>query len=195
MKKDIFKTLNDYTSGFHRTATQEDCAIYDAEIERIKARILADVEHSPEIIAEEFAKFWVIEYRKLFSGKFSVFETTPEYKAVDNIYMTLLDSKPLKSLPLRCNAEQNASKIDKAKTTAADILRHWRERDYIVHEYIAASGKKCYRTVVGNEITYQEYCKLYGLDMRWVCDFHYTAKGDGYELDYVERDMILAIDN
>lgn len=112
MKKDIFKTLNDYSSGFHRTATQEDCAIYDAEIERIKARILADVDHSPEIIAEEFAKFCVIEYRKMFSGEFFIFNTTPEYKAVDNIYMALLDSKPLKSLPLRCNAEQNASKID-----------------------------------------------------------------------------------
>lgn len=84
---------------------------------------------------------------------------------------------------------------DEQPTKAEDILEHWRERDYIVHEYTAVSGKKCYRTVVGNEITYQKYCKLYGLDMQWVGDFHYTAKGDGYELDYVERDMILAIDN
>lgn len=109
MKKDIFKTLKDYSAGYHRTATPEENKIYDAEVERIKTRILADVEHSPEIIAEEFGKFWVIEYRKLFSDMFSVFNTTPEYKAVDNVYMALLDSKPLKSITVtQCNVDKGA---------------------------------------------------------------------------------------
>lgn len=107
MKKDIFKTLKDYSAGYHRVSTPEENKIYDAEVERIKTRILADVEHSPEIIAEEFGKFWVIEYRKLFSDMFSVFNTTPEYKAVDNVYMSLLDSKPLKSITVtQCNADK-----------------------------------------------------------------------------------------
>jgi hypothetical protein len=111
MKKDIFKTLKDYSAGYHRTATPEENKIYDAEVERVKTRILADVEHSPEIIAEEFSKFWATEYRRLFSGVCSTFATTfattPEYKAVDNIYMALFDSKPLKSITVtQCNVDK-----------------------------------------------------------------------------------------
>ena len=109
MKKDIFKTLKDYSSGYHRVSTPEENKIYDAEVERIKTRILADVEHSPEIIAEEFSKLWATEYRRLFSGVYSTFAMTPEYKAVDNIYMALLDSKPLKGITVtQCNADKGA---------------------------------------------------------------------------------------
>ena len=36
MKKDIFKTLKDYSAGYHRTATPEENKIYDAEVERVK---------------------------------------------------------------------------------------------------------------------------------------------------------------
>jgi hypothetical protein len=109
MKNDIFKTLKDYSTGYHRTATPEENKIYDAEVERIKTRILADVEHSPEIIAEEFSKLWATEYRRLFSGVYYTFATTPEYKAVDNVYMALLDSKPLKGITVtQCNADKGA---------------------------------------------------------------------------------------
>ena len=109
MKKDIFKTLKDYSAGYHRVSIPEENKIYDAEVERIKTRILADVEHSPEIIAEEFSKLWATEYRRLFSGVYSTFAMTPEYKAVDNIYMALLDSKPLKNITVtQCNADKGA---------------------------------------------------------------------------------------
>lgn len=112
MKNDIFKTLKDYSTGYHRTATPEECNIYDAEVERIKTRILADIEHTPEIIAEEFSKLWATEYRRLFSGVYSTFATTPEYKAVDNVYMSLLDSKPLKSITVtQCNAKREEHKL------------------------------------------------------------------------------------
>ena len=43
---------------------------------------------------------------------FSVFNTTPEYKAVDNVYMSLLDSKPLKSITVtQCNAKREEHKL------------------------------------------------------------------------------------
>lgn len=64
---------------------------------------------SDKIIAEEFSKLWATEYRRLFSGVYSTFAMTPEYKAVDNIYMALLDSKPLKSITvMQCNADKGA---------------------------------------------------------------------------------------
>ena len=55
-QKDIFRTLKYYSHGFHSHATEEENKAYDAKVEELKTTILADVEHAPEIIADEFAK-------------------------------------------------------------------------------------------------------------------------------------------
>ena len=60
-------------------------------------------------------------------------------------------------------------------------------------EYTAASGKKCYRTI-GNLDWYFLQCANMGISPRWVGDFHHEAQGDGFTLEYVEHDIILALD-
>ena len=97
MAKDIFRTLKNYSHGFHANATEEANRAYDAKVEELKARILADVEKAPEIIAEEFAKHEVAKYRAGFtSGQMPMTICNAEWKAIDNVMMALIDSKPLK---------------------------------------------------------------------------------------------------
>ncbi len=97
MAKNIFRTLKNYSHGFHSNATEEANKAYDAKVEELTARILADVEHAPEIIAEEFAKHEVTKYRAGFtSGTLPLTVCNAEWKAIDNVMMALIDSKPLK---------------------------------------------------------------------------------------------------
>lgn len=53
MAKNIFRTLKNYTHGFHSNATDEQIRVYDAKVAELTERIKADVEHAPEIIAEQ----------------------------------------------------------------------------------------------------------------------------------------------
>ena len=50
-QKDIFRRLKAYSHGYYAYATEDEKKAYDAKIEALKARILTDVEHAPEIIA------------------------------------------------------------------------------------------------------------------------------------------------
>ena len=94
--KDIFATLKNYSRGFHRTATEEENAIYDKKIAEVTARIRADVEHAPEIIADEFAKLEILKWRQAFTkGTLTGHEYGSEWKAIDNISSSLMDTKPL----------------------------------------------------------------------------------------------------
>lgn len=83
---------------------------------------------------------------------------------------------------------------DEQPTKAEDILRYWKKYDYILTEYTSAAGKKCYRTV-GLQAYYAALCRRFRLDFEFLGDFYYTAKGDGFTLEYVEGDIILAIEN
>lgn len=96
MAKDIFRTLKYYSHGFHDNATEEENAVYDAKVEELKKRILADVEHAPEIIAEEFAAHQAKVYRAQMQGKYAELKCSAEWKAIDNVFASLIDSKPLK---------------------------------------------------------------------------------------------------
>lgn len=60
-------------------------------------------------------------------------------------------------------------------------------------EYISASGKKCY-CIGGNLDYYFLLCGKIGINSHWVDDFRHEAQGDGFMLEYVEHDIILAID-
>ena len=97
-KKDIFRTLKHYSHGFHTHASEEENKAYDAKVKALKERILADVAHAPEIIAEEFAAHQAKMYRVQMQGKYAVLVCTAEWKAIDNVYNSLLDSKPLKDM-------------------------------------------------------------------------------------------------
>lgn len=60
-------------------------------------------------------------------------------------------------------------------------------------EYTSARGKKCYRTF-GNLDWYLLQCAEMGIDSKWTGDFYHEAQGDGFTLEYVEHDIILALD-
>lgn len=60
-------------------------------------------------------------------------------------------------------------------------------------EYISASGKKCYCTY-GSFAWYDLMCSKMGITPGCVNSYVYEAKGDGFTLEYVEHDIILALD-
>lgn len=94
-QKNIFKTLKNYSKGFHDNNSVESNAIYDAKVAEVTARILADVEHAPEIIADEFAKCEVRKWREAFTNGYLTPRYDAEWKAIDNISYALMDSTPL----------------------------------------------------------------------------------------------------
>lgn len=98
LEKKLFRTLKNYTHGYHSNATKDERVAYDAKVEQLKARILDDVEHAPEIIAEEFAAHQAKVYRAHMSGQFAVLVCNAEWKAIDNVYMSLIDSHPFKEV-------------------------------------------------------------------------------------------------
>lgn len=97
LEKKLFKTLKYYSHGYHGSATAEENKAYDEKVEQLKARILDDAEHAPEIIAEEFAAHQAAMYRVQMTGKYATLKCNAEWKAIDNVCMALVDSKPFKS--------------------------------------------------------------------------------------------------
>ena len=97
LEKRLFKTLKHYSHGYHSNATEEENKIYDAKVAALKARIIADADHAPEIIAEEFAANKAAEYRAHMTGSNATVVRGAEWKAIDNVYMSLIDSKPYKA--------------------------------------------------------------------------------------------------
>ena len=98
IEKRLFRTLKNYTHGYHSNATEKEKEAYDAKVEQLKARILSDVEHAPDIIAEEFATHQAIMYRAQMTGKYATLKCNAEWKAIDNVCMALVDAKPFKSV-------------------------------------------------------------------------------------------------
>ena len=97
-QKDIFRRLKGYSHGFHSNATEEENKVYDAKVEELKARILADIEHAPEIIADEFAKYYADMYRKQMQGKYAEIKCDAKWKAIDNVLGALISVKALKGI-------------------------------------------------------------------------------------------------
>lgn len=72
-----------------------------------------------------------------------------------------------------------------------ELLKEFKaQADYIT--YKNRRGETCHRTY-GNLDWYFLKCRECGLNPKMKSDFSYTAKGDGFELVYCERDVILAI--
>ena len=61
-------------------------------------------------------------------------------------------------------------------------------------KYISWRGKTCYRTH-GDLSWYMLKCKQYLLTPEHVECGNYTAKGNGFEFDYIEHDIIYAVGN
>ncbi len=98
-QKDIFRRLKAYSHGYYAYATEDEKKAYDAKIEALKARILTDVEHAPEIIAEEMAAHYAETYREQMKGNYvRGLKCTPEWKAIDNILGALISVKVLKGI-------------------------------------------------------------------------------------------------
>ena len=62
-----------------------------------------------------------------------------------------------------------------------------------VTEYVSHDGKQCYR-VFGSITHFQDLCERAHIEWKWVGDFRQTAKGSDFELEYCERDIILAFE-
>ena len=60
-------------------------------------------------------------------------------------------------------------------------------------EYISKDGKLCYRTC-GDLMWYLLKCNKYGLKVDKNNDYCYIAKGNGFEFEFCEGDIIYAID-
>lgn len=60
--------------------------------------------------------------------------------------------------------------------------------------YLSCTDKICYKTF-GNLSWYFLKCNQYGLNPKREGNHYYTAKGDGFEFDYCEHNIIFAIDN
>ncbi len=95
---DIFRKLKGYSHGFYAYATEEEKKAYDAKIEMLKAKILADVEHAPEIISNAFAAYYAEMYRKQMQGKYAAMKCDAEWKAIDNMLGALVSVKVLKDI-------------------------------------------------------------------------------------------------
>lgn len=96
--KDIFSTLKNYSKGYYRSATQDEKATYDKKVAEVTAKIRADVEKAPEIIAMEFAKIETKRWRIAFTkGGMDERIYGAEWKAIDNISSALIDTKPLRT--------------------------------------------------------------------------------------------------
>lgn len=96
LEKKLFRTLKNYSHGYHANNGREENKAYDEKVKALKERILADVEHAPEIIAEEFAAHQALMYRAQMTGKYATLKCNAEWKAIDNVCMALVDSKPFK---------------------------------------------------------------------------------------------------
>lgn len=101
IEKKLFRTLENYNHGYHANNSIEAIKIYDAKVNTLKERILANVEQAPEIIAEEFAQHQVHMYRAQMTGKYAMLKCRAEWKAIDNVCMALVDSKPFKERKVR----------------------------------------------------------------------------------------------
>lgn len=61
-------------------------------------------------------------------------------------------------------------------------------------EYTSARGKKCY-TTFGNYNWFTQQCLQVGVRPKTIRKgLHYEARGDGFTLEYVEHNIILALD-
>ena len=60
-------------------------------------------------------------------------------------------------------------------------------------KYTSWQGKTCYRTS-GSFNWYNLKCYEYGLEPKWIGDFHYSAKGKGFTFEYCEHSIIYVID-
>lgn len=96
LEKKLFKTLINYTQGYYSNATELEKKAYNKKVYQLKARILGDVEHAPDIIAEEFALYQRNMYRAQMTGYYSTVKCDAEWKAIDNVYMAFIDAKPFK---------------------------------------------------------------------------------------------------
>ena len=97
-QKDIFRRLKGYSHGYYSNATDEEKRTYDAKVNELKTKILADVNRAPEIIAEAFATYYAEMYRKQMQGNYAEMKCDAEWKAIDNVLGALISVKVLKGI-------------------------------------------------------------------------------------------------
>ena len=93
MAKDIFKTLKNYSRGFHVRNDKTTNKIYDAKVKEIKDKILSNVSHAKERITFEIKMAEAKQKTGYLGGEAEMKKCNAEWKAADNIMSTLIDAK------------------------------------------------------------------------------------------------------
>ena len=74
----------------------------------------------------------------------------------------------------------------------SQLIDDIKNEEYVAN-YESMLGKNCFR-VFATLKWYIMKCKEYNLKPQRLTDFYYTARGNGFDFDWVEEDCILAID-
>lgn len=93
MVKNIFKTLKNYSYGFHVRNDRIANKIYDAKIKEIKDKILSDLNRAKETIINEIKMAEVSQKTAYLCGDERIKKYNAEWKAADNIKSALIDAK------------------------------------------------------------------------------------------------------
>ena len=93
MAKGIFKTLKNYSHGFHLRNDKTTNKIYDAKVKEIKDKILSNVSNAKERIAFEIKMAEFAQKTAYLGGETEMKKCNAEWKAADNIKSALIDSK------------------------------------------------------------------------------------------------------
>jgi len=93
MAKGIFKTLKNYSHGFHLRNDKTTNKIYDAKVKEIKDKILSNVSNAKERIAFEIKMAEFAQKTAYLGGEEKMKKCNAEWKAADNIKSALIDSK------------------------------------------------------------------------------------------------------
>ena len=93
MLKDIFKTLKNYSHGFHIRNDKTTNKFYDTKVKEIKEKILSDVNRAKEIINAQIKMTKFAQKTSYLGGEEQMKKCNAEWKAADNIMSALKDSK------------------------------------------------------------------------------------------------------
>ena len=93
MARDIFKTLKNYSRGFHVRNDKTTNKNYDAKVKEIKEKILSDVSRAKEIISAEIKMAEFAQKTAYLGGEEKMKKCNAEWKAADNIMSALTDAK------------------------------------------------------------------------------------------------------
>jgi len=156
--------------------------------------VIADRDCSKDLISTDYEKFFGVEieikpYGEEVEDKVEVEETPDEIEVEKEVEVK---DEPVEEALDNIKNNDTWEESLKEDKGSFDLVKEI-TTDPDAEKYIAQNGKTCYR-VFGTLNWYFYKCEQAGIKPVQEDDFLYTAKGNGYEFDWVEEDCILALD-